>query len=120
MISTSTPLSPEIASQKKQLAERGFFIERALLTADDCASIRQALHQEAERLSEQSCFNDALLEMSALQEPKKVPLHERFRKLSQLYTVEDVWNLWLANPKVLACVQNFLGQNILNKFAIFT
>ena len=112
MKTSTTSLSP-----KQALLEDGYFIQRQVLSKQEVESIRQALHQEAQRLADQTSFKDALLESTAKDDPQAVPVHERFRKLSQLFNLAEVWDCWLANPRVLAHIQAFLGDTILNKYA---
>ena len=109
--------SPDKAERLELFKQRGYFIMRGLIAEADCERIRSALHAEAARLAEQSSFNDALLEMSAKAQPMETPLHERFRKLSQLHRLEPLWTKWLAHPALLAVVQDFLGDQLLVKYA---
>lgn len=110
-------LSTETLSPEQALSKHGWFIQRQLLDTEAIAAIRSGLLDEVERLADQRRFNDALLEGGAREHPQQVPLHQRFRKLSQLQHAAVVWNRWLAAPVVLAAIRPFLGDDILNKFA---
>ena len=109
---TSAYLSPQEA-----LSTSGYFVQRNVISHEDCEAIRADLLREVERLAHDTSFNDHLLEPSAKENPLDAPLHERFRKLSHLQRLPEIWNRWLAHPNVLEIIGQHLGDTIYNKFA---
>jgi len=96
----------------------GFLVARKLLTVAQTEAIRAGLLRKAEELSASGDYgNDRNLEEPAKGDPQAVPLHEHFRKLNQLDLVPELWEHWYAGESVLKLVAEFLGPDILNKYA---
>lgn len=96
----------------------GYFIARRLLSTDQTEAIRAGLLRKAEAVAASGDYGrDKILEQGARPEPDAVPLHERFRKLNNLDLVPELWEHWYAGPAVLDVVRQFIGDDVLRKYA---
>lgn len=104
--------------QRQHLQEHGYFVARRLLRTEQTEQIRTALLDKARAVAESGDYGkDKILETAAQNDPDAVPLHERFRKLNALDSLPALWDHWYAGPTVLEILHDWLGPDVLRKYA---
>jgi phytanoyl-CoA hydroxylase len=106
----------------ERLGDDGYFVVRGLLTTEQTEAIRADLLDKARQVAESGAAtgdygSDKIIEQSAQADPESVPLEERFRKLNQLDLLPALWDHWYAGPPVLDLLRQFLGDDVLRKYA---